>query len=168
MSYNAEQRCYVHITLHTPQAAPHLTSAIWCHTNAYFVEILPNTLCLLGGTRITFKSKNIKMTWKTRKAARKILKTTKARLNKNVKATCALGGIAISIAAVAIMASDIRGQSRLNSAVAEVQKGRRLDHNSAVACSDELKKGIYQNCSTATQRRMAPWSYTYWEYSTCL
>ena len=81
------------------------------------------------------------MTWKTRKAARKILKTTKARLNKNVKAYMLLGGIAISIAAVAIMTSDIRGQSRLNSALAEVQRGRRLDHNGAVVCSDVTKEG---------------------------
>ena len=78
------------------------------------------------------------MTWKTRKAARKILKTTKARLNKNVKAYMLLGGIAISIAAVAIMASDIRGHSKLNSALAEVQKGRRLGHNSAVMCSERV------------------------------
>ena len=81
------------------------------------------------------------MTWKTRKAARKILKTTKARLNKNVKAYMLLGGIAISIAAVAIMTSDIRGHSKLNSALAEVQKGRRLGHNSAVVCSDATKDG---------------------------
>ena len=79
------------------------------------------------------------MTWKTRKMARRHIQNQKARINRNFKGYMLLGGIAISLAMVAIMINSNR--SPLHTSLTNVQKGRRLDHNSGVVCSDETKEG---------------------------
>ena len=70
------------------------------------------------------------MTWKTRKMARRHIQNQKARINRNFKGYMLLGGIAISLAMVAVMINSNR--SPLHTSLTNVQKGRRLDHNSGV------------------------------------
>ena len=61
------------------------------------------------------------MTWKTRKMARRHIHNQKARINRNFKGYMLLGGIAISLAMVAIMINSNR--SPLHTSLTNVQKG---------------------------------------------
>ena len=66
------------------------------------------------------------MTWKTRKMARRHIQNQKARINRNFKGYMLLGGIAISLAMVAVMINSNR--SPLHTSLTNVQKGRRRSH----------------------------------------
>lgn len=90
------------------------------------------------------------MTWKTRKMARRHIHNQKARINRNFKGYMLLGGIAISLAMVAVMINSNR--SPLHTSLTNVQKGRRLDHNSGVVCSDETKEGYIPELFTCEQK----------------
>ena len=140
MSYNTtHQRC-VHIYYATHTITPHAPREISDTQTHTFLKLRQIT-CGDGRHSHCTKIQKTTMTWKTRKAARENSQDDEGALEQERESLHVAGGIAISIAAVAIMTSDIRGQSRLNSALAEVQRGRRLDHNGAVVCSDVTKEG---------------------------